>query len=357
MLLGVQLCCPRFSIDDCSGKWWSKEAHQKCHTISLDICEHNNSTTLVNLCLHHKSIRDRRCEFSSRILVICGKLKFSAFIWRKLRLRLIEWYQVITARLLLGKERVVNDFIASRAVILLSRTGMAVEKRIFSKIPNWRHYLLKTHAKRKKNWQNHWEWLNKPFQNASKPWEWFKGKEIGFRMSWSREMLKGFFLLVNSCFKDRTEYSLCQGYALHLMGPARCGVLWAVETEWNHHRASVANVIDAFEPYIEGETATVSRETRQSYPPAWQCSATCRKTGQDILENAEMGGLTQPTLLFRRCSFRLPFVSIDGTRPGLSAFPFLWRSQKMDWFLDRLKTHRFFEMVPNNCQKDGKSSG
>ena len=33
--------------------------------------------------------------------------------------------------------------------------GMAVEKRKFPKIPNWRLYLLKTSAKRKKNWQNH----------------------------------------------------------------------------------------------------------------------------------------------------------------------------------------------------------
>ena len=31
------------------------------------------------------------------------------------------------------------------------------KKRKFSKIPNWRHYLLKTRVKRKKNWQNHWE--------------------------------------------------------------------------------------------------------------------------------------------------------------------------------------------------------
>ena len=62
--------------------------------------------------------------------------------------------------------------------------------------------LAQARAKCKNNWQNHWEWLNKPFQNASKPWEWFKGKEIGFRMSWSREMLNGVSLLVNSCFKD-----------------------------------------------------------------------------------------------------------------------------------------------------------
>ena len=66
------------------------------------------------------------------------------------------------------KERVVGGFNASKAVILMSRTTMAVEKRTFPKIPNWRHYLLKTRAKREKNWHN-------------------------------------------------------QGYALHLVGPARCG--------------------------------------------------------------------------------------------------------------------------------------
>ena len=50
---------------------------------------------------------------------------------------------------------------------ILSRTGIAVEKRKFTNISNWRHYLLKTRA------------------------------------SWSREMLNGASFLVNSCFKDR----------------------------------------------------------------------------------------------------------------------------------------------------------
>ena len=31
------------------------------------------------------------------------------------------------------------------------------EKKKISKIPNWRHYLLETRAKCKKNWQNHWK--------------------------------------------------------------------------------------------------------------------------------------------------------------------------------------------------------
>ena len=76
-----------------------------------------------------------------------------------------EWFQPLT----------------SRTVILTSKTGIAVEERKFSKMQNWRHYLSKTRVKIKKNWHDHWKWLNKPFQNASKPWEWFRSKEIGCR--------------------------------------------------------------------------------------------------------------------------------------------------------------------------------
>ena len=39
---------------------------------------------------------------------------------------------------------------------------------------------------------------------------------------------------------------------------------------------------------LKEKMAPVPRETQQSYPPAWQRSATCRKTSQDILGNAEM---------------------------------------------------------------------
>ena len=91
----------------------------------MDICQQNDSTTLVNLCLHYKFILDRRCQFSSQTLVICGKFWFSAFIWRKLRLRLTEYSQVLTVRLFF-KKRVVSGFNASTAVILmLSSRGLA----------------------------------------------------------------------------------------------------------------------------------------------------------------------------------------------------------------------------------------
>ncbi|GFX73963.1 mariner Mos1 transposase [Trichonephila clavipes] len=37
------------------------------------------------------------------------------------------------------------------------KTSMAVEERRFSKMQNWRHYLIKTRVKRNKNCQDYWE--------------------------------------------------------------------------------------------------------------------------------------------------------------------------------------------------------
>ena len=74
------------------------------------------------------------------------------FHLEKTAAKALECFQILTVKLLLVKERVMNGFNTSRSVILMSRIGMAVEKRKVSKIPNWKHYLLKTHAKRKKNW-------------------------------------------------------------------------------------------------------------------------------------------------------------------------------------------------------------
>ena len=93
--------------------------------------------------------------------------------------------------------RTLVKYMLADVLFLMSRTGMAVEKWKFAKIPYRRRYLLKTtRAERKKDCQNHWKWLNKPFRNASKPWEWFTSKEIGFRTSWSPEMLNSVSLLV-----------------------------------------------------------------------------------------------------------------------------------------------------------------
>ena len=194
-------------------------------------------------------------------------------------------------------ERTCRDFNASRTVILMSKTGIAEERR-FPKMQNWRHYLSKTRVKIKKNWHDHWEWLNKPFQNSSKPWEWFRSKKIGSyelkprdverrlfvcEQLLERQRRKGFlhrivrtkngFITIIPSAENHGEFPAMlprrwpnriftpQNHALYLVG-ARRSVLWTVKTDWNNHRRSVSNAIDAFEPSIERQTAAIQRETR-----------------------------------------------------------------------------------------------
>ncbi|KYN09239.1 hypothetical protein ALC57_18669 [Trachymyrmex cornetzi] len=47
--------------------------------------------------------------------------------------------------------------ISERTMILTSKTGIAVEERRFLKMQNWRHYLIKTRVKIKKNWHDYWD--------------------------------------------------------------------------------------------------------------------------------------------------------------------------------------------------------
>ena len=97
---------------------------------------------------------------------------------------------------------------------------------------NWRHYLSKTRVKIKKNWHDHWEWLNKPFQNASKPWEWFRRKEIGCRTNWSREILNSVCLLVNSCLKGKDGRNFC----IALWLGTKNGFITIISSVENHSR-------------------------------------------------------------------------------------------------------------------------
>ena len=49
---------------------------------------------------------------------------------------------------------------------------------------------------------------------------------------------RSYFYVVGSA-----EYSRCEGYAVYLVGPGRCYLLWAAETERNHHWGTVSNAI------------------------------------------------------------------------------------------------------------------
>ena len=108
--------------------------------------------------------------------------------------------------------------------------GNDKHKMRFLKIPNWWHYLVKTRAKSMKNFQHHWEWLNKPFRNVSNPWKLFRSEEMGFRTSWSREMLNGVSLLVNSYFKDRIR----RGVYLALWAATTNGSTTIIPSAENH---------------------------------------------------------------------------------------------------------------------------
>ena len=153
-------------------------------------------------------------------------------------------------------------------------------------------------------------------------WDWCR-EMIPLRYSQAQKIMRN----VRTCFQvaGQTGYSRCQGYVLHLVGPTRCGVLWAVKTEWNYHRRPASYTIHVFELCIDWRRSGHSnkRDTTElsSSMTMFGHISTYRKTGQDILGNAEMGGLTPPAILSRRCSFQLTFVSFDGTRPGSSAFP------------------------------------
>ena len=117
---------------------------------------------------------------------------------------------------------------------------------------NWRHYLLKTRAKRQKNWQNNLEWFNKLFRNASKPWEWFRSKEIEF----------------STIIPSAENHGECPD-----MPPRRRpDRMFTVPRLCSAFGRWVLNGIDKFKPSIERGTTTVPREIRYNYPPAWQYS-------------------------------------------------------------------------------------
>ena len=157
---------------------------------------------MVNLCLHHKFILDRRCQFSSQILVICRKVLILCFHFKKTA---TEAHRILWSTY---GEAALSEITCRESFWLFKSGDFDVEdwhggrKESILEDSELEALILMTRARRNKNWQNHWEWFNKPFRNASKPWKWLKNKKIGFRTSWSREMLNAVSLLVNSCFKD-----------------------------------------------------------------------------------------------------------------------------------------------------------
>lgn len=115
----------------------------------------------------------------------------------------------------------------------------------------------------------------------------------------------------------QTEYPWRREYhAVCLMWPAGYGVLWDAPIKLNNQRATISNSIHAFEPNIEGETATIRAEVRHDNFAKWQPSPIYFTAGQEIPENGEMGSPTSPALWSRLCNFWLLLVLVDVAWPG-----------------------------------------
>ena len=197
----------------------------------------------MNLCLHHKFILGRRCQFSSQILAICGKFWFSTFIQRKLLLKLIECSQVFTMRL-----HNMKNFFFWRF-----RIGIITCWRL---VPNtWRIARIIG-----SDWTSHFQALQSNGNDS-------EARKLGFVRFKAERRWTAFLSLWKAALKSGSEgvfTSYCdrqrkmdplrwsqaqkimgnaqtclhvdgyiknsrrQGYALHLVGPAGCDVLWAV---------------------------------------------------------------------------------------------------------------------------------
>ena len=73
----------------------------------------------------------------------------------------------------------------------------------------------------------------------------------------------------------------------------------------------------------QGNWVSYELKSRNAVFEICQRSVQCCKIDENLLGNAEMGGPTPPAILSKRYFFQLPFVSLDGTRLGSSAFPLL----------------------------------
>ena len=145
------------------------------------------------------SIYEPNSRYLREILIFCFNMKKSA----------VEAHRMLSntyGEAAISERSVMSGFNASRTVILTSKTGIAVEERRFSK--NWRHYLrvtwVKTRVKIKKNWHDHWEWLNKHFKMPQSHWNVSEARKLG-AVRIETEILNGIICLWIAAWKAKTE--------------------------------------------------------------------------------------------------------------------------------------------------------
>ena len=129
--------------------------------------------------------------------------------------------------------------------------------------------------------------------------------------------------------------------------------LCSAETEWNHHRRSVSSPIDAFKPSIEEETATVLRVTTKlsssmkmlgHISQDWSRHTWERWNRRSYHTHRTLQTLLLPTAICFDRWHTAWLISISTLI-------------KMSKRGSPQNTHRLFEIVSDNGQKDGKSSG
>ena len=178
-----------------------------------DIRNWSSATCLLMLgqCWTVSNFAFGRCEFSSQILVTCGNFGFSAFIWSKLRLRLIESSQVLTVKLLLVKEhggvkeKIFND---SELEALLAEDSFQMQEKLAESLGVTQQAILK------------------------------RPKAMGIiqkQGQWVSYELNGVFLLVNSCFKDR----IGRGFYTALWPTTKNGSSTIIPSAKNHGECPV----------------------------------------------------------------------------------------------------------------------
>ena len=192
----------------------------------------------------------------------------------------------------------------------------------------------------------------------------FRSKEIGFRTSWSRDMLNGVSLLINSCFKDRIR----RFFYIALWLATKNGSTMMIRSAENHRKCP-----DMPPRRWPQRIFTVPRlcSTFHGTSSMWCIMSCCNRVklsrGIGIECNwcvwaehwRRNGHMSQDWSrytwkLSRHCSFRLPFDSIDGTRPGSSVSALIKIIKNGSIRRLPQKTHRLFKMVSHNCHKGRK---
>ena len=155
------------------------------------------------------------------------------------------------------------------------------------------------------------------------------------------------------------EYSRLQGHALYLVEPARHSVYYELlkptETITGDRYRTQLMRLSRFKPM-----RLKDKRIPPQYMIKWFCSMTMLdpmlvkcESGQDILENVVMGSPTSRRIL--QTLLLLTITCFDQWHTAWSVFPVLWRSKKLDRFVDSFKRWPVFSTRDSYATRKMKS--